>query len=44
MQAWFLILRYLQNFMVESHQKVVEGLATAKKEFKNLDHANLSED
>ncbi len=30
-KAWFLILRYLQNFMIDSHNKVTEGLNTAKK-------------
>lgn len=31
MKAWFKILRYLQNFMVESYNKVAEALAAAKK-------------
>lgn len=44
MKAWFQILRYLQNFMVESHTKVVNGLATARSEYKSLEHANLSEE
>ena len=43
MRAWFQILRYLQDFMVGSSQKVSESLATAKKEFRNLDLVNLRE-
>jgi len=36
-------LRYLQNFMIESFNKVLEGLNTAKKEYRNLQLVNLSE-
>jgi len=45
MKAWFKILRYLQNFMIESYNKVSEGLSTAKKVYQNnLSMANLKED
>lgn len=44
MGAWFKILRYLQNFMVESFNKVSEGLTTAKKEHKDLSLAGIKEE
>ena len=45
MGAWFKILRYLQNFMVESFNKVSEGLINAKKEHKeNLGLTGIKED
>lgn len=44
MKAWFQILRYLQNFMIDSHSKVSQGLETAKKVYEDLSMANLHED
>ena len=44
MGAWFKILRYLQNFMVESFNKVSDGLVTAKKEHKDLLLAGIKEE
>ena len=44
MKAWFMILRYLQNYMVESFNKVSEGIVTAKKEHKDLSIIGIKED
>ena len=44
MGAWFKILRYLQNFMVESFNKVSEGIIIAKKEYKDLSLAGIKEE
>ena len=45
MNAWFKILRYLQDFMVESYNKVSESLDRVKKEHRgDLSVAGLKEE
>ena len=44
MNAWFKILRYLQDFMVESYNKVSESLERVRKEHRDLSVAGLKED
>ena len=44
MNAWFKILRYLQDFMVESYNKVSESLERVRKEHRDLSVAGLKEE